>query len=597
MNTARDNALWATTLVDGLVAAGVRHAALSPGSRHTPIVLALERLADEGRIGLHTILDERSAAFFALGLARASSAPALVACTSGSAAAHHLPAVIEADRARIPLLILSADRPPELQGVGAPQTIDQTRLFGEHVRASLDPGAPTGDTGTAWIGSLATRAVGAATGERPGPVHLNLPFRKPLWDGQATPPERPSSPAATVQRGHLALDETQRDAWASNLASHERGIFVVGPHAEETLEGGRPFGEALGALSAATGWPVLADGVGSVRWGWRGEAPLVACGDGLVRSEVFVRQARPDLVVRFGAIPTSAAVRSWLAEVGQGCTWLVDGAGELHDPEHVATQLFAVDPTRWCMALAARLGQGGMAGRRPWTGLWRDAENRARLSLEQSTTGGGLWSGAVVRSLIESLPDGALLHVASSLPVRDLDSYGLSPRTALQVTAHRGACGIDGTLSTALGEAAAWTQGPVAVLLGDLAFLHDVGALVTAQRLQAKISAPVTAVVVDNGGGGIFDQLPIASHPTAYERHFLAAQGTPIPSLCEGAGIRCLTAEDPETLRAGVAAALERPGLDVVYAAIDRKLDRDAREQAWGDLRDALDCPGLGETS
>ena len=563
------------------MALGVRDVVLAPGSRHTPVVLAAE--ASDARV--HTVLDERSAGFFALGLARVTGRPVVVACTSGSAGAHLLPAVVEADRSRLPLLVLTADRPPELQGVGAAQTIEQRHLLAGYVRLYADPGAPDPAAGAGWPGTLAALAVDAATGQRPGPVHLNLPFRKPLWDAApAAPRRRPPQ----VMRGPATLPGADLDLLAAELRGAGRGVIVCGPGDPGVLGAPRSGVDAalragVGRLADALGWPVIAEAVSPARSLDRG---VITTADALLRSSSFADRMAPELILRFGQMPTSKPVAGWCARGGRTRTWLVDATGDVHDPAHVAERVLACDPARLCATLADRLA-GAPSEESSWSRAWAAAEAVARDQLAAAIEGDHAWGGSVARAVMASLGEGALLHVASSMAIRDLDSFGFAPDHPTLVTANRGTNGIDGTLSTALGQAAGWPYGPVTVLMGDLAFLHDLGALVTAARPSAGASARVRLVVVDNSGGGIFDHLPIAAHPSAFEPHFVTTQGADIAPLCRGAGVPCHRFDDPRLLQAWLTAGSDAP-LTVAHIPIDRADDLRRHEAAWQAVDRAL---------
>lgn len=579
--TAALNARWADALVGALCASGVGHAVVSPGSRNTPIVLALAARAERGTVQVHAILDERAAAFYALGLARVVGSPVALSCTSGSAGAHWLPAVIEADHSRLPLLLLTADRPPELHGSGAPQTVRQDDLFGRHVRLHADPGAPTpGDLG--WLRTLAARAVGAATGPRPGPVHLNLPLREPLWEAALTPVEPVDDAPRLLRPTPPALDARTVSALADELRTRRRGVIAIGPGDSGVSGASRAdhlerLATAARHLAAALDWPLIVDGASGARFAPAG-THLITTADLLTRCEAFAATP-PDAVLRVGQVATSKPVAAWLASAPGDATLLVDPSGDWHDPHHRAGRLITAEPATLMTELADALTSGPQQGDDrcgEWLHRWQAAEVVA-LAAAAGDGESGLWSGTVARSVVSALPEGALLHVASSLAVRSLDSFSGTAARHLVVTANRGANGIDGTLATALGEAAAWRSGPVVVLVGDLAFLHDLGALISCRaplvREKGRSAAPTTLVVVDNRGGGIFDHLPVAGHPSAYEPYFVVGTDADIPALARAAGAACSTVTDRPGFDQALAEAIERPGLTVVHARVDRAND------------------------
>ncbi len=597
--TAALNLRWADALVGALCAGGVRHAVVSPGSRSTPVMLAMaarSRADGRGPLRLHVVIDERAAAFHALGLARITGAPVVLSCTSGSAGAHWLPAVIEADHSRLPLVLLTADRPPELHHAGAPQTVAQGDLFGGHLRLRADPGAPApGDL--AWLRTLAARAVDAAAGARPGPVHLNLPFREPLWDPSVEAPE-PTDLAPTVARGRATLDPAAIAELARELLGRGRGVLSIGPgdigvcgatHADQT----RQLSRSARRLARALGWPLLVDGASGARFAPDGEH-VVTTADLLTRSPVFAR-ATPDAVVRVGQVPTSKPLAAWLATAPAGASLLVDPCGDWRDPYHASGRLLHAEPVALMDALSACASElAPLPPTGPWLARWQAAERAALGALTRARTGaapGGspeaLWAGEVARAAVAALPEGGLLHAASSLAVRAVDSFSGSAARQITVTANRGANGIDGTLATALGEAAAWDGGPVVALVGDLAFLHDLGSLVTCR--PAADAGRTTIVVLDNRGGGIFDHLPIAAHPTAFERCFVAETAADIPALARAAGAECATVADRRGLEEALARAVEAPGLAVVHVRIERAQDLAAHAAMRAAVHDALE--------
>ncbi len=542
---AQHNATWSSHLVAALVANGLRYAVISPGSRNTPLVLALDAALGERAL---VVLDERSAGFVALGLARSSGQPVALLCTSGSAAAHYFPAIIEAHYSHVPLIVLTADRPPELHHNGAGQSIEQDNLYGAYVRWTANLGAPgEGSVPRSW-GHMAARAVGLATGTNPGPVHLNAPFREPLWApgvGYGAPAQEPMR----VQRAAPAAPLL--DPIRERIAKAKRGVIVCGPRAAGyDLAADMSFASAVTKLGKQLGWPVLADAISGVR-----RDGTITTYDALFRSSTFADAMRPDLVLRFGQVPASKPLAAWLNNAST-TTILVEPTGAIHDPASVADMLVTCDPTALCHELVKHVDGGNGA----WLGQWQDAEAEARRVLE-AAVGDGFWEGAIAACVGRVLPDCALLHVASSMPVRDLETFASKVPV---VTANRGANGIDGTIATACGAALAW-KGPTFALLGDLAFLHDVGSLATAKALDANL----TLIVVDNHGGGIFDFLPIAEHePRAFARYFSTPQEIDIAATAAAFGFSTTKVGSLPELEQALAGAGR--GLRVIHAVVDR---------------------------
>ena len=569
---------FAATLVDEWVRNGVTDAVIAPGSRSTPLALAL---AGDDRLRLHVVLDERSASFFALGLGLASGAPAVVLTTSGTAAAELHPAVVEAHQARVPLIACTADRPPDLHLVGAPQTIEQEHLFAGAVRWAHAPGVPD-EAGLSTWRSLAARSVAEATANPvgPGPVHLNLAFREPLAgdpdrrvEGRAgNDPWHTRAPAAAPPPTEVVA------ALAARAGS--RGVIVAGAGA------GDP--KAVHRLAAALGWPVLADARSACRVP---DPATVAAADALLRVGGFAAAFRPDVVLRLGAPWASRVVGEWLGGL-DGPQFLVDPHNAWLDPGRSASTVIAGDPT----LLAEALARAVLSPAAPeWVAGWAAAEAAAQGAID-GVIGGRFSEPGIARAVVDGLPDGATLFVSSSMPVRDVEWYG-RPRPALRVLANRGANGIDGVTSTAFGVAAAG-GGPTVALVGDLAFLHDTNALLIPSGTASGVDA--TVVVVDNDGGGIFSFLPQAA--TLREDRFERLLGTPhgldLGAVARAHGIRCDVATTLDDVTAAVAA---RPdGVRVVLArvpgrAANAALHNDIHRAVAAAVAPLVSGVGLGE--
>jgi 2-succinyl-5-enolpyruvyl-6-hydroxy-3-cyclohexene-1-carboxylate synthase len=521
-------ATFCATLVDEWVARGVRHAVVAPGSRNTPIALAL---AEHGALAVHVVHDERAAAFVALGLGL-GGVPAVLVCTSGTAAVNFHPAVVEAGLSAVPMLVVTADRPPELRDVGAPQTIDQTHLYGRSVRWFHDPGVADAALAGTWR-SLARRAWAAAAA---GPVHLNLPFRDPLVGRPGPLPARIGAGGAAAAEGRIVLDDELIAA-----LDQVRGVILAGGRS-----GADP--DDVAALAAVTQWPVLADPTSGVR----SLAGAVGSFDTLLRHARFAVDHSPDVVVRVGRPAASKVLAEWISRAGAKVVQ-VGGPGQI-DPDHgVASRL---EPPA-LRALADKLG--GATGT-PWLARWRHAAERAEAAIDEVLDGrAALTEPAVARTIARSLPPDAELVVASSMPVRDLEWYG---GPAARAHANRGANGIDGVVSTALGVALAGP--PTVALVGDIALVHDAGAL-TALRTR---HADLRIVVVDNDGGGIFSFLPQATElaEARFEQLFGTPHGTDIVALAAAHGIDAVSVTSPDQLAARVA----QPGPSVTRVATDR---------------------------
>jgi len=573
-------ATFAATLVDEWVRAGVTDAVVAPGSRSTPLALAL---AGDERLCVHVVLDERSAGFFALGLGLGSGRPAVVLTTSGTAAVELHPAVVEADLAGVPLVACTADRPPELHRVGAPQTVEQVGLFGGACRWACDPGVPDGTTSPAWR-SVASRAVAEATSAPagPGPVHLNLPFREPLVGEPGPLP--PGRPEGAPWHGGLvgaswsgAPAEAASDAVMNVLGRATRGVLVAGAGA------GQP--DAVHALAMALGWPVLAD----PRSGCRLPLPAtVASADALLRCEAFAAAHRPEVVVRLGRPWASKVVNQWLGGLGPEVPqYLVDPYGRWADPERVVTTVVDADPTAWCRSVAGRFVREGATAPAEWLGTWAAAELAAQAGFDRCLAAHSeATEPGVARTLANGLADGATLVVSSSMPVRDVEWYS-RPRRALRVLANRGANGIDGVVSTALGVAASGA-GPTAALLGDLALLHDANGLLAPAGAARPVNC--TLVVVDNGGGGIFSFLPHRSALPVerFERLFGTPQPVDVAALAAAYGVPVTEVTAAADVQPAVSGSLEAGGVRLVRVRTDRDLNVAVHDELHTEVTAAL---------
>jgi 2-succinyl-5-enolpyruvyl-6-hydroxy-3-cyclohexene-1-carboxylate synthase len=521
--TNRNTAL-ASAMAEELARCGVRRAVISPGSRSTPLAVALWR---QPGIEVTVILDERSAGFFALGTALATGEPAAVLCTSGSAAANLHPAVVEADEAGVPLIVLTADRPPELRGIGAGQTIDQLKLYGDAVRWFCDVGThEADDDGLLHFRAVACRAYATASGDpRPGPVHLNVPWREPLApipvDGQVTATDplalegRGDAPLNAVARTASRADEGLLDRLAERIEGAPRGLIVAGRQADPMLA------EPVRALAAAAGYPILAEPTSQLRRGPHDRSLVVSAYDYIARERPA--ELEPELIIRIGDMPTSKPLRQWLAGIEDLGQIVVDPAGEWREPTRRADTIVRADPSATARSLTERLtrlrpGASAVAGA-PFATAWLDAERAVREAVDGRLDSGELSEPGVWSSLGRALRDGDSVFAASSMPVRDLEAFLRPGPEGVRFASNRGANGIDGLVSTSAGLATA-TGARTWAVLGDLAVFHDLGGLAAAREVPE-----LRLVVIDNSGGGIFHFLPQAE--ALPESEFEALLGTP----------------------------------------------------------------------
>jgi 2-succinyl-5-enolpyruvyl-6-hydroxy-3-cyclohexene-1-carboxylate synthase len=532
-------------LVDELARCGLSHAVTCPGSRNAPLLLSLT--ADE-RIECVSVIDERSAGFFALGMAKASGRPVAVTCTSGTAAANLLPAVAEAHQARVPLIVLTADRPPELRDVGAGQAIDQVKLYGSAAKWFVEVGNhDPGREAAIHHRALGCRAYWTAESGRPGPVHLNFPLREPLaptsedldpepWQGRED-----GRPWVELREHSSAPHSTDVQELADRIASAPRGVLVCGPASED-------LAEPVARLAAEAGWPVLAEPTSGLRCGDHDRSHVVAHYDLLLRSDRFASEHAPQLVLRFGDTPACKPLRDWLVSAPQV---VIDPHAAWHEPTRRAEVVLHAAAAPASDTLAAALEMRTGEGDEGWLRSWRDAD---AVVPDELTGAPAEFEPLVWAELEPALPEGALLWLSSSMPVRDVEAFFPQSAKSLRFLSNRGANGIDGVVSSAAGAALA-TGRPTFLLTGDLALLHDLGGLMATTRAGAEL----TIVCANNGGGAIFDFLPVAEHAdqARYERHIATPADLDLSRVAALAGLPYTQASRAEELRAAVAG----PGL------------------------------------
>lgn len=595
MTAPNRNTSWGRAIVDELAKAGVTAACLTPGSRCTPLTVAF---AEHPAVTTFSHLDERSAAYFALGRAKRTGEPTPLACTSGTAAANFYPAVIEANQARVPMVLLTADRPPELHDSGANQTIDQEGLYGNAVRTYRTLPEPAVSPRT--LRSLRTtvsRAVLTSTGTPPGPVHLNVPFHKPLEptpvegdvptgfaDRHPLAAEGREGPYIRSTQGSAALTTSDRDRLIETVAAADRGLIVAGPvGVGRSADDGRPRSSPPGHgplvdLARATGFPVLADPLSGMRFGPHvDDAVELICGgyDSYLDPRITDGWPEPDLVIRFGASPTSKILRQYLRDTGAR-QFLVDPAGEWRESTFAATDRLVADPARVAHTIAEAIESR-------CEGTWIDRFADAEATYWDLVTTDQDFEGGVIRDAVEAAPDPATVVVSNSMPVRDLDRFGQPRDASLTVLGNRGASGIDGITSTALGAGSA-SDDPLVLVTGDLAYYHDSNGLLAVQRCDVD----ATVVLINNDGGGIFHALPIEDHDT-FDAFFRTPHGLDFEPTGELYDVGFARATTREEFRPLYRDSVTNEGSHVIEFAVDAEGSHRLRE----DLHDRV-CEALG---
>jgi 2-succinyl-5-enolpyruvyl-6-hydroxy-3-cyclohexene-1-carboxylate synthase len=542
-------------------------------------------------------IDERSAAFFALGLSRSLGEPVALLCTSGTAAANFFPAVVEARSAGVPLIVLTADRPPEMRDVGAAQTIDQNRLYGAHakwfVEVALSDPAPEM---LRYARTLAARAVGQAAAAPAGPVHLNFPFREPLVPVPGEDASEPDPDAGRVARGHETSSPWVTVAGSSlraaagtvssisrRLRDASRPLIVCGPQQNADLP------SLLSSLASFVGAPVLADPLSQARWGAHNRDVIIDGYDSLLRDDATASSLAPDFVLRIGGVPTSKALTQFLARHSAAPLIVVDG-GRWSDPSLLADEMVNADPKGLVEDVLAALETGEVGARKPtaWLTRWRNFNDAARAALtDYSSSLDEQFEGRALADVVACLPSGAALFVSSSMPVRDLDAFGTGDQRSIRVFANRGANGIDGVVSTAMGVAAgarARGDGRLVLVIGDLAFYHDMNGLLAA-RLH---SLDATLVVINNDGGGIFSFLPQADHPEHFEKLFGTPHGLDFEHAAALYEATFTRADHSDALRTSLTKGLSGDGLHIIEVRTDRARNVELHRAAWARVAAAV---------
>lgn len=568
------NSLWAGVVAETLARCGVRHAVVSPGSRSTPLTLAL---AAHPGIEAIPVLDERSAAFFALGLAKRSGMPAALVCTSGTAAANFFPAVIEAKESGVPLLVLTADRPPELRASASGQTIDQQKIFGGYVNFYHELALPEPSAELLrYLRQAVAHALGCCVAPFAGPVHLNVPFRDPLApledDG------RTAVAAAGIDWdsffSHLRPSQAPLlHAGVPRFSPDAHGAIVVGP--AQPADPGE-FAAVIGEIARRLGWPVLAEGLSPLR-NHAGRVPhLVSTYDLILRNETAAERLKPEVVLCLGGWPTSKVLRAWIE--GSGATILLAAERfDNRDALHGRTRQVAISLP--ALAAALPVAEDASAYQRMWARYEQKARPLLDARLEASAD---RFEPKAAWLLARHLPPGTPLFIANSMPVRDIEYVWPPGDRGIRPFCNRGANGIDGTLSSALGVAHACGQ-PAVLLTGDLALLHDTNGFL----LRGKFGGSLTVVLIDNRGGGIFEHLPIAKFEPPFEEFFATPQDADFAQLCAAYGVEHVPVRDWAHFTTAIA-TLPAKGIRVLHLCTDRKQDAAQRKKLFAELSAAV---------
>ncbi|CEG28303.1 2-succinyl-5-enolpyruvyl-6-hydroxy-3-cyclohexene-1-carboxylic-acid synthase [Bacillus sp. B-jedd] len=559
---------YIAAFVAELVNTGIKDVVVSPGSRSTPMAMVM---AEHPGLNLHVHVDERSAAFFALGIAKATKKTVAILCTSGTAAANYFPAIVEARYSRVPLLVLTADRPHELRDVGAPQAIDQINLYGKHVKWFNEMALPEESADVLrYARTVCARAASAAIQAPAGPVHLNFPFREPLIpdledDRLFELAERPEG-YVSVNVGKRTLTEEEFRRMAAVFEKHEKGIIVCGQIDH------KGFNEKVALLAEALGYPVLADPLSQLRSETEYGDWIVDTYDAFLRFEEAKNMLKPDVVIRFGAMPVSKAAGIFLKENRNAWQYVVDGGGGWIDPHALSTEMVYCDEELFCAGILQHVQKRHGSN---FADRWLKMNGLSKAAMDAGMDRENLNESFVYHQLPELLPEGASLFVGNSMPIRDLDSFYWQNRTDIRVLANRGANGIDGVTSTALG--ASLYAGPMYLVLGDLTFFHDLNGLIAAKQYKLDL----TVILINNNGGGIFSFLPQSGKAKNFEQLFGTPLNLDFSHAVEMYGGKFFSASDWEQFRDSLAIAKEKSGLKVIEVITNREANAADHRRLW----------------
>ncbi|MBA2871860.1 2-succinyl-5-enolpyruvyl-6-hydroxy-3-cyclohexene-1-carboxylate synthase [Anoxybacillus calidus] len=561
--------LYVSAFVDELTKVGITDVIVSPGSRSTPFAIVM---AEHPDIKVHMNIDERSAAFFALGMAKAKRKPVALLCTSGTAVANYLPAVVEAYYARVPLIVLTADRPHELRDVGAPQAIDQLNIYGKHAKWFVEMALPEGSKEMLrYARTIAARAAATAMTAPAGPVHLNFPLREPLVPNVTEQTwaqiERKEPSYIQVSIGKRTLELEQFQFIYERLDGIEKGLIICGeidkPH----------FAEAVVKLAEALNYPILADPLSHLRSGTHSKECIVESYDAILKTEAAMRTLMPEVIIRFGAMPVSKPLTLMLKNNPAIQQIVVDGDGGWREPTLNASYMIHCDETDFCNRLV-ELAQPKKK-QSHWAKLWQDVNKMAKTALLEAGKDEEMFEGKVFIELAQLLPEKSILFVGNSMPIRDADTFFMATDKNIRVMANRGANGIDGVVSSALG--ASVTGDPLVLVIGDLSFYHDLNGLLAAKLHQLN----ATIIVINNNGGGIFSFLPQAKQ----EKHFESLFGTPtnlqfehVVRMYDG---NYTKADSWDKFRESVANSFSTAGLHVIEVCTSRQENVKKHRHLW----------------
>ncbi|MGJ7920331.1 2-succinyl-5-enolpyruvyl-6-hydroxy-3-cyclohexene-1-carboxylic-acid synthase [Neobacillus sp. LXY-4] len=576
MNHQESLTAYLAAFVGELVESGVTDVVVSPGSRSTPLALMM---AEHPGLKLHIQIDERSAGFFALGIAKAQGKSVALLCTSGTAAANYFPAIVEANISRVPLIVLTADRPHELRDVGAPQAIDQIHLYGQHVKWFVEMALPEAtDELIRYAQTVCARAIATSQMTPAGPVHLNLPFREPLLpkldDPQVFEKNKRVKGPIKIVSGELTLSLEHFKRLAASWSEEAKGVIVCGP-LDHPL-----FQEAVIKLAEKLQFPILADPLSQLRSGEHSQTQIIDTYDTFLRNQAVKEYLKPEIVIRFGAMPVSKALTIFLRENDDALHYVVDGGRGWRDPNAMTSEMLYCDEYILCQSVLSFIEDRHESA---YFEQWVNLNELTKNQLSSVNDEIKLSEAKLFYQLSSLLPHGATVFVGNSMPIRDLDSFFHNNGKSLRIMANRGANGIDGIVSTALG--AATVHQPLYLVLGDLTLFHDLNGLLASKMLEI----PIRIILINNNGGGIFSFLPQAGLPKHFERLF----GTPLNidfkhavQMFEG---KYETIENWDHFSAVIKNDFDYPGLVVYEIPTERDANVNEHRKLWNDVSQEIE--------
>ena len=572
MTQASDSYAFVAAYVDELARCGLKHVSICPGSRSTPLAVLFHQHPGI-KVWMH--VDERSAGYFALGQAKAERRPAAVLGTSGTATLNFAPAVAEAFYGGVPLLVLTADRPPELQEVGATQTISQSQLYGRHVKKCFEMPLPEGGPHAArYARATANRAMANSVAARCGPIHVNFPFREPLVPVPAeyVPMEVLAAPSVSVTQGPQTLSASDAADLAGQLQRARRGLIVCGPQDDPA------FPDAVTRLGRALRFPVIADILSQVRRGAHA-VNIIDSYDAFLRDPRIASELEPDLVLRFGATPVSKPLQQYLQGLPSARQLLVAPADDLYDPALVATDRVQVNPLTFCDVMLSQVRELRPRDNGPldWQRQWERVNGQARAVLKECLATSSVLSEPKVFGEVDLvLPSNATLFAGNSMPVRDLDSFCSADSRPGRFLANRGASGIDGVVSTALGVSSV-SESPCLLVIGDLSLYHDMNGLLAARQHGLR----ATIVVLHNDGGGIFSFLPQAEAVASFEELFGTPHDLDFRHAARLYGLDYCEVEEASDFRAALEESFQRPCVSMIVVRTNRDANVRLHRDLW----------------